>query len=117
MLKIRGALVVFFGQPSSNGFAVHEPAFDDTGAEPADLQQRTQLLPKLTAERCAGTVRWFSEEKGFGFIVPDDGDDDVFVKYSAIEAEGFRSLDAGQRVTYFLTDDDRGPRARDVRPG
>ena len=51
-----------------------------------------------------GTVKWFSEEKGYGFISPDDRDaEDVFVPYTAIEGSGFRSLDEGERVRYDLT--------------
>jgi CspA family cold shock protein len=49
-----------------------------------------------------GTVKWFNENKGWGFIVPDDGGDDVFVHYSAIEAEGFKTLKEGQKVDYEL---------------
>ena len=47
-----------------------------------------------------GTVRWFSEEKGYGFIAPDEGGEDLFVYYSAIEGSGFRSLEEGERVSY-----------------
>jgi len=49
-----------------------------------------------------GTVKWFNENKGWGFIVPDDGGDDVFVHYSAIESEGFKTLKEGQKVDYEL---------------
>ncbi len=51
-----------------------------------------------------GTVKWFSEEKGYGFISPDDRDaEDVFVYYTAIEGSGFRSLDEGEKMSYCLT--------------
>lgn len=49
-----------------------------------------------------GTVKWFNENKGWGFIVPEDGGDDVFVHYSAIETEGFKTLKEGQKVDYEL---------------
>ena len=60
-----------------------------------------------------GTVKWFNAEKGFGFIsVP--GEDDVFVHFSAIQGEGFKSLDEGQAVTYDLTEGARGMQAANV---
>jgi CspA family cold shock protein len=62
-----------------------------------------------------GTVKWFNAEKGFGFIAVDDGQD-VFVHYSAIQADGYRSLDEGQRVAFEVTQGQKGPQADAVRP-
>ncbi|NHD19486.1 MULTISPECIES: cold-shock protein [Actinopolyspora] len=62
-----------------------------------------------------GTVKWFNSEKGFGFIAPDEGGPDVFVHYSAIDADGFRSLDEDQQVTYEVTQGPKGPQADMVR--
>lgn len=62
-----------------------------------------------------GTVDWFSPEKGYGFITPDDGDEPVFVHHSAIAMDGFRSLLDGQRVRFATADDGRGPIATAVR--
>ena len=62
-----------------------------------------------------GTVKWFNESKGFGFISPDDGSKDVFVHFSAIASEGFRSLAEGQQVTYDVEDGPKGPQAANVK--
>lgn len=63
-----------------------------------------------------GIVKWFSADKGFGFIVPDDGTSDVFVHHSAIEADGYRSLQENQRVEYTAVRGPKGPQAEQVRP-
>jgi CspA family cold shock protein len=60
-----------------------------------------------------GTVKWFNAEKGYGFIAVDGGRD-VFVHYSAIQADGYRSLDEGQRVEFEVEQGDRGPQATSV---
>ena len=60
------------------------------------------------------TVKWFNAEKGYGFISNNDGSGDVFVHFSAIQGEGFKSLDGGQAVTYDLTEGARGMQAANV---
>ena len=62
-----------------------------------------------------GTVKWFDESKGFGFITPSDGSKDVFVHFSAISGGGFKSLTEGQQVTYEVEQGPKGPQAKDVR--
>ncbi|ADG06652.1 cold-shock protein [Kyrpidia spormannii] len=61
-----------------------------------------------------GKVKWFNAEKGYGFITPDDGGKDVFVHYSAIQEEGFRTLEEGQDVEYDIVEGPRGPQAANV---
>lgn len=61
-----------------------------------------------------GTVKWFNEAKGFGFITPDEGGKDVFVHFSSISNEGFRTLAEGQQVTFEIEDGPKGPQAQNV---
>lgn len=63
-----------------------------------------------------GTVKWFSSEKGFGFIAPDDGGDDLFVHHSNIKVDGYRTLEDGQRVEFEVAQGKKGLEAREVRP-
>ena len=67
------------------------------------------------SERITGTVKWFSRTKGYGFITQPDGPD-VFVHYSAVQGEGFRNLDEGQRVEFTVQQGPKGLQAADVRP-
>jgi CspA family cold shock protein len=67
------------------------------------------------AERIQGTVKWFSRTKGYGFITPDGGGEkDVFVHYSAIQGDGFRNLEQGERVEFEVEDSPKGPQAARV---
>lgn len=67
------------------------------------------------APRKTGTVKWFDKVKGYGFITPDDGGEEVFVHYSAIQGDGYRNLYDDDRVAYQLVDVGRGPQAQAVR--
>ena len=61
-----------------------------------------------------GTVKRFNLEKGYGFIIPDDGSEDLFVHYTSIEGSGFRSLEEGEKVSYEVGQDRKGPQAQNV---
>ena len=63
-----------------------------------------------------GTVKWFNADKGFGFIAPSEGGEDLFVHFSAIQAEGFKTLDEGQRVSFNVGQGQKGPQATEVTP-
>jgi len=63
-----------------------------------------------------GKVKWFNDQKGFGFITPDGGGKDLFVHHTAIAAEGFRSLSEGQAVEFEVVEDVKGPKALNVKP-
>ncbi len=75
------------------------------------LTANTDATPRHT-----GTVKWFDKIKGYGFILPDGGGDEVFVHYTAIEGDGYRNLYDDDRVSYQLIDAGRGPQAQAVRP-
>ena len=64
----------------------------------------------------SGTVKWFNAQKGFGFIAQDDGGADVFAHHTAIESDGFRSLEENQRVEFEITQGAKGPQAANIRP-
>src|SRR3954463_13910425 len=94
------------------------------GGRPPSRDDRRQSAPRDRGYdrgrrgSAQGTVRWFNAEKGFGFIEPDDGGDDVFVHFSAIADQGgYRSLDEGQRGEFGTTQGQRGPKAEDVPAG
>ena len=62
-----------------------------------------------------GTVKWFNNSKGYGFIVPDDGSDEIFVHYSNITSEGYKSLQEGQKVEFEAGQGQKGPEATNVK--
>ena len=63
-----------------------------------------------------GTVKWFNDAKGFGFITPDDGSKDLFVHFSAIQASGFKTLKEADKVQYDVEQSPKGPRATNIKP-
>ena len=80
------------------------------------LTETVAIPDSVESTRIRGTVKWFNAEKGFGFIAQEDGGDDVFVHYSAIQTQGYKSLDENQKVEFDVTQGPKGPQAENVRP-
>lgn len=82
------------------------------------LQAKHHLFKILIRERkmATGTVKWFNDAKGFGFIKPDDGGDDLFAHFSAINTAGFKSLAENQRVSFEVTSGPKGKQAANIQP-
>jgi CspA family cold shock protein len=85
----------------------------------AALDRQEPALQRAHSRRestmAQGTVKWFNGEKGFGFITPDGGAADVFVHFTAIQSDGYRSLEENQRVEFEVTQGQKGPQAENVR--
>ena len=79
-----------------------------SGVESQNRKRKYILMP-------TGKVKWFNDQKGFGFITPDDGSKDLFVHHSAILGEGFKSLAENQAVEYTVQQSEKGPRAANVK--
>jgi CspA family cold shock protein len=77
---------------------------------------RVASTPTWRNKMATGTVKWFNDDKGFGFITPEDGSKDLFVHHSGISAEGFRSLSEGAKVSFDAEPGDKGPKAVNVKP-
>jgi cold shock protein len=84
------------------------------GAVRAGVIDTSETMEGGTSFMTSGTVKWFNAEKGYGFITPESGED-VFVHFSAIQADGYRSLDEGQAVEFDVTSGPKGPQAANVR--
>ena len=92
--------------------SIHGPAVAGAGFDTFAAAARLRSIGRIGMTQ--GTVKWFNADKGYGFIAVDGGED-VFVHYSAIQADGYRSLEQGQRVEFEITQSDRGPQADVVR--
>ena len=101
--------------PSTEFFPV-TPAGVPPSEFGASVVNALVVVQKETGTMAQGAVKWFNAEKGYGFIAQDDGGPDVFVHFSAILADGYKSLDEGQKVEFDVTQGQKGPQAENVRP-
>jgi len=107
----------FEGQAEEEAFEVQaeeEQIIEAEEEETIEAEAEESGEAEGSAEKIEGTVKWFSNPKGYGFISRDGGED-VFVHYSAIQGSGFRSLSAGERVEFIVKSSEKGPRADQVR--
>jgi CspA family cold shock protein len=79
--------------------------------------RRVRRTLAVEVNMATGTVKWFNDDKGFGFITPADGGKDLFVHHSDINSDGFRSLQEGAQVNFEVGSGDKGPKALNVTPG
>ena len=80
------------------------------------LDFKNNAKERAVAETKTGVVKWFNDQKGYGFIVPDDGSKDLFIHQTNVEMEGFRSLKEGQKVEFESANGKKGPEAQKCRP-
>ncbi len=86
------------------------------GNTAASYQRRvTGTQRQVTQAMAQGKVKWFNDQKGFGFIAREDGSGDVFAHYSAVQGDGFKSLAEGDNVEFDVLDTDKGPKAANIR--
>jgi CspA family cold shock protein len=83
----------------------------ERGGAAASRSRHNEVVPMA---RVSGTVKWFNDAKGFGFITPENGEKDCFVHHTAIESDGFRSLAEGERVEFEIVQGQKGPAAEKV---
>jgi cold shock CspA family protein len=73
-------------------------------------------ISEVTENMATGTVKWFNDSKGFGFITPDDGGKDLFAHFSAIQGSGFKTLKENQKVSFEVAQGPKGPQAQNIKP-
>jgi CspA family cold shock protein len=82
---------------------------------PIGNYKRTAFIRRKPISMATGTVKWFNDAKGFGFITPDEGGEDLFAHFSSVQANGFKSLKEGQKVTFDVVQGPKGKQASNIR--
>jgi cold shock protein len=106
-------VVLLVRYPQSCGTSVHHPPRLDVSPH-AQGAVPLLFLPGIQ-DMATGTVKWFNDAKGFGFVTPEDGGKDLFAHFSAIQEQGFKTLKEGQRVTFDVTTGPKGQQASNIR--
>jgi CspA family cold shock protein len=111
---LQAVLLLFGSVPANTRYLPSSP-------RRLDLRPTEGTLPLFTffqefQDMATGTVKWFNDSKGFGFITPEGGGEDLFAHFSAIQAQGFKTLTEGQRVTFDVTTGPKGKQAANIRP-
>jgi len=83
--------------------------------DPNDARDSTRIDKRQETEMATGTVKWFNDAKGYGFITPDDGSEDLFAHFSAIQMQGFKTLKEGQKVSFEVTQGPKGKQASNIQ--
>jgi cold shock protein len=85
------------------------------GLDPNDVRASTRFSREVGKAMATGTVKWFNDAKGYGFITPDDGSEDLFAHFSAIQMQGFKTLKEGQKVSFEVTQGPKGKQASNIQ--
>ena len=101
--------------PGSHPGSVSFGVFSLPEWRPRDLEHLGKHFFREVLALAEGTVKWFSDKKGYGFIAQEESEQDIFVHYSSIEMDGFKTLTEGQQVVFEVEDGERGPVAKNVK--
>ena len=99
------------------GFTDSASPFETCGAWIRTMRGTPPVYQEVCKSMATGTVKWFNDAKGYGFITPDDGSEDLFAHFSAIQMQGFKTLKEGQKVSFDVTQGPKGKQASNIQKG